>query len=87
MEGVGRLKEGGAGNYEDKGEEIDEQQDRRDGGGQYERRGDERGVCRKVDKGREVALGLDLKNSNQQLKPSAGASLNVAQRATSRLVC
>ena len=37
-------------------------------------------------KGRKVALGLDLIHSYQQHKPSAGASLNVAQRATSRLV-
>ena len=29
---MGRCKEGGAGDYEDKGEEIEEQQDRRDGG-------------------------------------------------------
>ena len=37
-------------------------------------------------KGRKVSLGLDLMNSYEQHKPSAGASLNVAQRATSRLV-
>ena len=36
--------------------------------------------------GCEVALGLDLIIFYQQHKPTAGASLNVAQRATSRLV-
>ena len=39
-----------------------------------------------MDKGRDVALGLDLINFSQQHKTSAGASLNVAQRATSRLI-
>ena len=46
----------------------------------------ERGEGREVVKGRKVSLGLDLINYYEQHKPSAGASLNVAQRATSRLV-
>ena len=55
-------------------------------GESYGKGGDERGEGRGVAKVSKVALGLDLINFYQQHKPSAGASLNVAQRATSRLV-
>ena len=48
--------------------------------------GCDEGEGRGVVKGREMALGLDLIFFYQQHRPTAGASLNVAHRATSRLV-
>ena len=92
-EEVGRKRnrdgEGGRGKAERGGRD---EGGRRREEGMGERKGGERGKERRR-KGRgrkqsrrKVALGLDLINSYQKHKPSAGASLNVALRATSRLV-